>query len=138
MSSTHQLRIRLPEPTYARVMAEAERRETDPSSVIESCLNTVRIAERGSERIYGAVLAMKTLLNRMEAQARLQGIDLKAMGLPVASLADQLNALHRLILELNDVDLDLDPQADLEPLTLERELRLEIEHERFLGQDDVG
>jgi hypothetical protein len=96
------------------------------------------MAERGSERIYGAVLAMKTLLNRMEAQARLQGIDLAAMGLPVASLADQLNALHRLILDLNDVDLDRDPQADLEPMTLERELRLEIEHERFLGQDDAG
>jgi hypothetical protein len=138
MSSTHQLRIRLPEPTYAMVMAEAGRRETDPSSVIEGCLNTVRMAGRGSERIYGAVLAMKTLLNRMEAQARLQGIDLAAMGLPLESLADQLNALHRLILDLNEVDLDGGPQADLEPMTLERELRLEIEHERCLDQDDVG
>jgi hypothetical protein len=120
------------------VMAEAERRETDPSSVIEGCLNTVRIAGRGSERIYGAVLAMKTLLNRMEAQARLQGIDLAAMGLPVESLSDQLNALHRLILGLNDVDLAGGPQSELEPLTLERELRLEIEHERFRGQNDAG
>ena len=138
MSSPHRLRIKLTSDTYATVMAEAERKETDPGSVIDGYINTIRIARLGADRLYGSVLALKTLLNRVVVQARVKGTDLEKMGLPVAELAEKFNALHRLILELNDVDLDSGPQEDLEPMTLERELRLEIEHERCLGQDDVG
>jgi len=138
MSSPHRLRIKLTSDTYATVMAEAERKETDPGSVIDGYINTIRIARLGADRLYGSVLDLKTRLNRLLAQARRQGVDLKAMGLPVVALEDKLNALHRLILELNDVDLDSGSQEDLEPMTLERELRLEIEHERCLGQDHVG
>ena len=140
MSSTNRLRIRLNDDPYATVMAEAERRGTDPSAVIEGYVNAARMAGLGADRIYGSVLRMKTLLNRIPAQARVKGIDLENLGLPVHALSEELNALHRLILDLNGVDLDDGPQADLEPMTLERELRLEMEHERFYdrGQDDAG
>lgn len=140
MSRTHQFRIRLTSDNYNTVRAEAERRESDLSTVIEGYINTVRIAGLGADRIYGSVLEMKTLLNRVVVQARVNGADLEEMGLPIKALSDKLNALHRLILALNQVELDNGPQADLEPMTLERELRLEIEHERLydLGQGDAG
>lgn len=140
MSSTNRLRIRLNDDPYATVMAEAERRGTDPSAVIEGYVNAARMAGLGADRIYGSVLRMKTLLHRIPAQARVKGIDLENLGLPVHALSEELNALHRLILDLNGVALDGGPQADLEPMTLERELRLEMEHERFYdrGQDDAG
>lgn len=140
MSRTHQVRIRLTSDNYNTVRAEAERRESDLSTVIEGYINTVRIAGLGADRIYGSVLEMKTLLNRVVVQARVNGADLEEMGLPIKALSAKLNALHRLILALNQVELDSGPQADLEPMTLERELRLEIEHERLynLGQGDAG
>lgn len=139
MSSPNRLRIRLNDDPYKTVMAEAERRGTDASTVIEGYVNAARMAGLGADRIYGSVLGMKSLLHRILAQARVKGVDLENLGLPINALSDKLNALHRLILELNGVDLNDSPQADLEPMTLERELKLEIEQERFydLGQDDA-
>jgi len=131
MSSPNRLRIRLNDDPYETVMAEAERRGTDPSAVIEGYVNAARMAGLGADRIYGSVLRMKTLLHRIVAQARVKGVDLEDLGLPINALSEELNALHRLILELNGVALDGGPQADLEPMTLEQELRLEIAHERF-------
>lgn len=139
MSNINRLRIRLQDDPYETVMAEAERRGTDPSAVIEGYVNAARIAGLGADRIYGSVLGMKTLLQRIMAQARVKGVDLETLGLPINALSEELNALHRLILELNGVDLDGGPPDVSEPMTLEQELRLEIEHERFndLGQDDA-
>lgn len=140
MSSPNRLRIRLQDDPYATVMAEAERRGTDASAVIEGYVNAARIAGLGADRIYGSVLGMKNLLHRIVAQARVKGVDLENLGLPINALSEELNALHRLILELNGVALDGGPHADLEPMTLEQELRLEIEHERFYdrGPGDAG
>lgn len=131
MSSTNRLRIRLQDHNYNTVMAEAERRETDPSAVIDSYVSTGRIARLGADRIYGSVLKMKTLLNRILVQARVKGVDLENVGLPINALSEELHAHHLLILDLNEVDLDGSPPDALEPMTLEQELRLEIEHERF-------
>lgn len=135
MSSTHRLRIRLQDHTYATVMAEAERREIDPSQVIDDYVNLARIAGLGGGRIYGSVLAMKTWLHQLLTQARLNGVDLEAMSRPVNALHEELNALHRLVLELNEVELNGGPQDVSDPMTLDRELRLELEHERL---DDQG
>lgn len=49
MSSTNRLRIRLQDHNYNTVMAEAERRETDPSAVIDSYVSTGRIARLGAD-----------------------------------------------------------------------------------------
>lgn len=74
---------------------------------------------------------MKTLLNRILVQARVKGVDLENVGLPINALSEELHAHHLLILDLNEVDSDGSPPDALEPMTLEQELRLEIEHERF-------
>lgn len=119
-------------------MAEAERRETNPSQVIDDYIEAIRFNSLAGNRVYGSVLEMKTLLNRITTKARVKGVDLEDLGLPVAKLGEKLNLLHTLLLELGEVDLSGRPQGEpVEPMTLEQELRLEIEHERFydLGED---
>jgi hypothetical protein len=141
MTNTHRLRIRLQNHNYKAVLAEAERRGTDPSQVIDEAIEATRSTRLTGAQVYGAVLTMKTLLQRILAKARIQGVDLESMGLPVAALDEKLTALHGLLLEANGVDLSGTPQGEpLEPMTLEQELRLELEQERFydLGQADAG
>lgn len=141
MSNTHRLRIRLKDHHYKAVMAEAERRDTDPSQVIDDYIEATRFTRLTGPKVYGSVLAMKTLLHRILAKARIQGVDLEGMGLPVAALDEKLTALHALLLEADGVDLSGTPQGEsVEPMTLEQELRLELAQERFydLGQDHAG
>ncbi|QQE67697.1 hypothetical protein GFS31_44100 (plasmid) [Leptolyngbya sp. BL0902] len=141
MTNTHRLRIRLQNHNYKAVLAEAERRGTDPSQVIDEAIEATRFTRLTGAQVYGTVLAMKTLLQRILAKARIQGVDLEGMGLPVAALDEKLTALHALLLEANGVDLSGRPQGEsVEPMTLAQELRLEIEQERWqtLDQDHAG
>lgn len=141
MSGTKQLRIRFTDQHYETVMAKAKREGISPSRVIQDYLDGNGPSGRTSDRLYGAVLQMKSLVNQMSAKAKIKGIDLDQNGIPVKELYDQLQKVHRLILETNGVDLSGTPQGQpVEPMTLEQELRLEIEHERFydLGQGDAS
>lgn len=140
MSDTHRLRIRLKTHNYNTVMAEAERRGTEPSQVIDDYIEAIRLPHLTGPQVYGSVLDMKTLLHRILAKARVNGIDLDGLGLPIAALDAKLTVLHRQLLEMNGVDLSGLPKGiPVEPMTLEQELRLELEQERGddLGQDDA-
>ena len=136
MSDTHRLRIRLKTHNYNTVMAEAERRGAEPSQVIDDYIEATRLPHLTGPQIYGSVLDMKTLLHRILAKARVNGIDLDRMGLPIAALDAKLTMLHRQLLETNGVDLSGLPKGiPVEPMTLEQELRLELELEQEQGDD---
>lgn len=133
MSGAKQLRIRFTDQHYEAVMAKAKREGISPSKVIQDYLDGNGPGGRTSDRLYGAVLQMKTVVNRISAKAKVKGIDLDQNGIPVKELYDQLQKVHFLILEMNGVDLSGKPQGEpVEPMTLEQELRLELEHERFM------
>lgn len=131
MASTKQLRIRLEEDNYEQLMAEAERRGISPSQVVQDALEPKDIATFTADSVYGAVLQMKAEINQILALSRLQGRELGGIEGQLNDITERLSDIQLLVLKLNQVDLS--GEADPEPMTLEKELKLEIEAERFMA-----